>query len=151
MNTEILFSSKKQDWETPQYLYEQLDSQYHFDLDAAASHSNAKAPKYFTEEDDALQQDWGLYNSIFCNPPYSTKMQNEFVKKAYETYKKHNNTIVLLIPARTGTWRWHKYIFGKARIDFLEGRLHFETNGNRHKINAPFDSAIVVYGDLNNK
>ncbi|MBO0445574.1 phage N-6-adenine-methyltransferase [Enterococcus ureilyticus] len=146
MKNKALFTSDKQDWETPQELFDQLNSKYHFDLDAAASHGNAKLPKYVTAEDDALSQEWGEYSSIFCNPPYETKSQNAFIKKAYDTHQEFGNTIVLLIPARTGTMRWHKYIFGKAEINFLEGRLHFETNGVRHKINAPFDSAVVVYG-----
>jgi hypothetical protein len=54
MNTDLHFSSNKQDWETPKDLFDRLNSKYHFDLDAAASHQNAKLPNYFTVEDDAL-------------------------------------------------------------------------------------------------
>ncbi|MHC5215413.1 DNA N-6-adenine-methyltransferase [Enterococcus sp. LJL128] len=149
MKTELHFSSKKQDWETPQQLFNKLNEKYHFDLDAAASKENAKLENYFTEEDDSLVQDWGSYNSIFCNPPYETKLQNAFVKKAYEEHQKNGNTIVLLLPARVETKRWHQYIFGKTEIQFLEGRLRFENKGVPHPHNAPFPCAIVVYeGDL---
>jgi len=145
MNNKALFTSNKQDWETPQELFDQLNNKYHFDLDAAASHGNAKLPKYFTAEDDALSKEWGEYSSIFCNPPYETKLQKEFIKKAYETHQKHGNTIVLLIPARVETKRWHQYIFGKAEIEFIAGRLKFEVNGVKSKEPAPFPSALVVY------
>lgn len=146
MKNKALFTSNKQDWETPKDLFDCLNSKYHFDLDAAASHQNAKLPNYFTADDDALQQDWGSYKSIFCNPPYEAKLQEGFIKKAYETHLRHGNTIVLLIPARVETKRWHEYIFGKAQIEFIAGRLKFEVDGVRSKEPAPFPSAIVIYG-----
>lgn len=53
-----LFTSNKDDWETPQSFFDQLNSKYHFSIDLAASDSNHKCARYFTEKDDALQQDW---------------------------------------------------------------------------------------------
>lgn len=35
MNTEVMFSSDKSCWETPRALFEQLDAEFHFTLDAA--------------------------------------------------------------------------------------------------------------------
>ena len=57
---------------------------------------------------------------------------------------KNRGAIVLLIPARTDTSYWHDYIFGKAEIKFLRGRLKFEVNG-KSKYAAPFPSALVIY------
>ena len=53
------FSSQKDDWETPQELFDQLDRMFHFTLDAASSDENAKCKKHFTAEDDGLKQNWG--------------------------------------------------------------------------------------------
>lgn len=47
----------------------------------------------------------------------------------------------MLIPARTDTKAFHEFIYGKAEIRFIRGRLHF----NGLKVNAPFPSMIVVY------
>lgn len=47
----------------------------------------------------------------------------------------------MLIPARTDTRVFHKYIYGKAEIRFLRGRLKFGGS----KWNAPFPSMVVVY------
>lgn len=140
-----LISSERQNWETPQDLFEKLDQEFKFDLDAMADKSNSKKDVFFSKEQDSLKQDWAAYNSIFCNPPYKTKIQNEVIKKAHETNKEHGNTIVLLIPARTDTKRWHEYIFGKAEIRFLQGRLRFEVNGVPCENPAPFPSAIVIF------
>lgn len=62
-----MFSSDKSDWETPRILFNELNRQYHFTLDAAASHTNHKVDRYFTADDDGLVQDWGG-ETVFCNP-----------------------------------------------------------------------------------
>lgn len=47
----------------------------------------------------------------------------------------------MLLPARTDTKVFHEYIYGKAEIRFIRGRVKF---GNS-KYNAPFPSMIVIY------
>lgn len=51
----------------------------------------------------------------------------------------------MLIPARTDTRWFHDYIYGKAEIRFIKGRLRF----NDGKQGAPFPSMIVIYGNQN--
>ncbi len=63
----VMFSSDKSDWETPQSLYFDLDSEFHFTLDAAASDENHKCRDYFTAETDGLSHDWGGANRL-CEP-----------------------------------------------------------------------------------
>lgn len=144
--TDLHFSSKKEDWETPKELFLELHQRFGFDLDAAASEQNAKLEKYYTKEDDALLQKWE--GNVFCNPPYKRGgTLFKWVSKAYEEYKRDpNRVIVLLIPARTETKYFHDLIFGKATVEFLKGRLKFEIDGIPHPHNAPFPSAIVIYG-----
>ena len=136
-------SSNKDDWETPQALFEKLHNRYNFTIDVAATDENAKLDNYFTVKEDALQQDWK--GRAFCNPPYGREIRH-WVKKAYEeSLKPHNELVVVLIPSRTDTAYWHDYIFGKAtNIDFLKGRLKFEVNGVA-KDPAPFPNAIILY------
>lgn len=145
MKNRQLFTSNKQDWETPQKMFDELNEEFKFDLDAMANESNAKCMNYFSEETDSLKQDWSKFKSIFINPPYKSDIQTATIKKAYETSKEHGNTIVLLIPARTDTARWHDYIFGKAEVRFIRGRLTFEVNGQPYKDPATFPSAVVIY------
>ena len=59
MKTETMFSSEKDYWETPQSLFNALDSEFHFTIDVAASDQNAKCKRYYTKESDGLQKDWG--------------------------------------------------------------------------------------------
>ena len=47
------------DWGTPQDLFDRLSEEFGgFDLDVCANAENAKCPRYFTEKDDGLSQDW---------------------------------------------------------------------------------------------
>lgn len=55
----VHFMSEKNDWETPQALFDELNSEFNFTLDAAASDQNHKLPRYYTQENDGLSQDWG--------------------------------------------------------------------------------------------
>ena len=66
-------SSEKMDWGTPQALFDALDEEFSFNLDAAANDHNAKCGMYLTQEDDALAQpSWPVPrgSSVWLNPPY---------------------------------------------------------------------------------
>ena len=59
MNTDVMFSSKSDNWATPQAFFDELNGEFHFDLDAAANERNHKCDRYFTKEVDGLSQEWG--------------------------------------------------------------------------------------------
>ncbi len=135
----VHFSSKSNEWTTPQYLFDELNEEFNFTLDPCATDENAKCSKYFTIEDDGLSKDWSN-DVVFMNPPYGREIK-KWIKKAYEE-SLNGATVVCLIPARTDTMYWHDFIFDKADdIRFLKGRLKFGNSKN----SAPFPSAIVVY------
>ena len=54
MNTELMFSSKSDLWETPQDLFDELDKEFHFNLDVCALPENTKCAAYYTPEMDGL-------------------------------------------------------------------------------------------------
>lgn len=54
-----MYTSKSDEWETPDALFQDLDREFHFDLDACASDDNHKCERYFTIEHDGLSQNWG--------------------------------------------------------------------------------------------
>jgi phage N-6-adenine-methyltransferase len=131
-----LFSSATDQWETPQWLFDRLNDQYHFELDVCALPENAKCDRYFTPEQDGLQQEWT--GVCWMNPPYGRKI-GKWVRKAYESAQQ-GATVVCLLPARTDTAWWHDYVM-HGEITFLRGRLKFGNSKN----SAPFPSAIVVF------
>ena len=140
MNKDLMFSSKSNEWDTPQDFYDKLNKEFGFNLDPCSTHDNTKCKKHFTQEEDGLLQDWGGH-IVFMNPPYGRNI-HKWVQKAYEESKKPDTTVVCLIPARTDTSYWHDYIFGKAAdIRFIRGRLKFGNSKNA----APFPSAVIVF------
>ncbi len=139
MNTDLMFSSETDLWSTPQELFDRLNTEFNFNLDPCANKENHKCEKFFTEKEDGLLQDWGGYN-VFCNPPYGRKIK-KWVQKAHDESKKENTLIVMLLPARTDTSYFHDYIYNKAEVRFLRGRLKF----GGHKNTAPFPSAVVIF------
>ena len=129
MKNKALFTSYRQDWRTPKKLLESLEKEFGKMFDPCPS--NAKF--------NGLVIDWEEVN--FVNPPYDSKIQDKWIKKCYEEWKK-GKTIILLIPARTDTYRWHDYIFPYAtEIRFLKGRLKFDEGGGT----ATFPSAIIIF------
>lgn len=140
--TKGLFSSNTDLWATPQDFFDKLNEEFNFTLDPCALPENAKCDKFFTPEDDGLKQDWTGHH-VFCNPPYGSAIKH-WVKKCYDEAQK-GTLVVMLIPARTDTSYFHDYIYHKAEIRFVRGRLKF--GGAAH--GAPFPSMIVIYNKEN--
>ncbi len=144
MIAKTLYSSKHDDWGTPQVLFDRLHEIYDFQLDAAASPRNAKCPRFFTTKDDALTKSWLEYQRIWLNPPYGRNI-GDWMKKAFEESRR-GALVVCLVHARTDTRWWHNWVESKAQVTFLKGRLKF-TRGENSEIaqSAPFPSVLVVY------
>ena len=81
--------------------------------------------------------------AVFCNPPYGREI-GKWVQKAFEEAR-GGYPIVLLIPARTDTAYFHDYIYGKAEIRFVRGRLRFTDDDGNAADPAPFPSMVVIY------
>ena len=59
-----LFSSNSNEWATPQAFFDELNAEFHFNLDPCSTHENAKCDRHFTVEDDGLSRDWGGVQSV---------------------------------------------------------------------------------------
>ena len=142
-NISPLMTSNRNDWETPQKLFDELNEEFNFTLDPCSSHKNAKCKKHYTIEEDGLKQTW-TSEVVFCNPPYGREI-GKWVKKAYDEWKHHGATVVMLIPARTDTTYFHEYIYKRAELRFVKGRIKFEINGDNFGGCSTFPSMIVVF------
>ena len=139
MITEALFSSKTDNWATPQNFFDELNKEFHFTLDPCADEKNHKCEKFFTRKENGLLHDWSG-ESVFVNPPYGREIYN-WVEKSYWEGHKENTIVVLLIPARTDTKYFHDFILNRSEIRFIKGRLKFGDSDN----SAPFPSMVVVF------
>jgi len=137
-------TSKTDLWATPQSLFDKLHAEFSFDLDVAADASNHKCARYFTEEQNGLDQDWSGAR-IWCNPPYG-RVIADFVRKGYEaTINGKAQLAVYLVPVRTDTKWFHDFVLpsidnGMAEVRFIKGRVKFGDS----KVGAPFPSMVIV-------
>lgn len=133
----VHFSSKSDEWPTPQWLFDALDAEFGFTLDPCSTDENAKCRIHFTREQNGLVHDWSGA-SVFMNPPYGRQI-GLWMGKAYDSAAA-GSTVVCLVPARTDTDWWHRYAM-KGEIRLFRGRIKFQ--GAEHA--APFPSALIVF------
>lgn len=117
----VLFSSNSDEWATPQEFFNSINKEFEFDLDPCATQENHKCDKYYTIEEDGLSNKW--------------------VEKAFRESKEDNTLVVMLIPSRTDTKYFHNFIYKRAEIRFVKGRLKFGDSNN----SAPFPSMLVIF------
>lgn len=137
----ILFSKDKNDWETPDDLFQTLNEVFDFSLDCAASPHNTKCLYARTS---ASSKEWTAEGetALWLNPPYSpSKLCKELCSDTILKAKTENIPAVLLIPARTDTVLWQKTIFKECKyVFFFSGRIKFV--GGQHT--ATFPSALCI-------
>ena len=149
MITSGLYTSNDQTWGTPQSLFDELNKEFNFTLDPCCVKETAKCDKYYTPSENGLIQDWSK-DIVFVNPPYGREI-NKWVEKCYNECV-NGSRVVMLIPARTDTSYFHKFIYPFSldhsgqiitEIRFLKGRVKFVKNGESGP--APFPSMIVIF------
>ena len=136
-----LLTSTNQDWRTPLDIYEGLNKEFNFDFDPCPNHSLF----------DGIKQEWGQRN--YVNPPYTTKIQNAFVEKAYKE-SLNGKLSVLLIPVRTSSIRWQTWILNKENVEirFVSKRIKFlGADGQPSKSVATFCSAVIIFRPIDAK
>ena len=82
MNIDVMFSSKTDQWATPQKFFDELNNEFNFVLDAAADESNHKCEQYYSKQDDGLNQSWQIGGNAYCNPPYGREI-GKWVQKGF--------------------------------------------------------------------
>ncbi len=171
-NTAVIHSSASDEWETPQPLYDELNKEFYFQLDPCCTVKTQKAPagygldtnfcgdtKVHTRQ-NGLEVNWYQkgFRRSFVNPHYS--QIGKWVAKCHAEMC-NGCMSVMLIPGRTGTSWWHKYMPNAYEIREIEGRVYFkgiikvpgqpkDTPKDQIKYEmgiapAPFDSVVVVF------
>ena len=136
--------SERDSWATPPFIFHWLDDAFIFDVDLAASHKNKKCERYFTVDDDALNNDWHGFDSKtgFCNPPYSNI--SPWINKAIQE-SKLGFTTVMLIPTPNGESYYNDVFENATEIVFITGRLSFIAADGKPKSGNPKGSCVVIF------
>lgn len=151
-----------------------------FTLDVCATKENSKCPSFYGLDVglDGLKADWSVnaipgpkcwMNPIYSEPEHPCKAkctkkrcltrghcldvykpgQIDWITKAYNEAMK-GCTVCMLLPARTDTTAFHRFIWDQTTnrpyewvkaIEFIKGRIKFEGAEN----SAPFPSMIIIF------
>ncbi len=143
----IARGKSKQDYPTPWDFIHACEKKFNGSIafDLAASDVNAKAPSYYTEADNALNQNWHRlpldwwHQRLWLNPPFDNIAP--WAKKCAEEGAK-GARILFLTPASVGSNRFRDYVHGVARVYALNGRIQFVGAEDPY----PKDCILSVFG-----
>lgn len=146
--------AKQTNWGTPPDLFDKLARNFGpFDLDpcgAAGNYVSESCGTYYHSASSGLVHPWR--GRVFMNPPYGRGLLDWVVKATTEVYMGNAERVVALLPVRTDTRWWQRYVgegFGRGidgrpmvrEVRFMRGRLHFVGA----TAPAPFSSVIIIW------
>lgn len=120
----------------PEYIQLARKTMGNIELDPASSKEAndcfVKANRIWTVQDDGLAQSW-LSQTIWMNPPYSSRGAYEFARKfAEECELGHINQSVVLVNSATGTRAFRYLLDNSDAICFCNKRIQFiDPSGKR--------------------
>ena len=133
-------------FETPIYIYNQLNEVYNFTLDVACTSINKKCVEgyMFDKGLDSLLLSW-KNERCFCNPPFSQKA--EFIRKAHDEVLGNGCPLcVMILPLNSmDSKAFHEYIFGKFSYEILQGRISFVDPCTGRPKKGNNSGSVIVY------
>lgn len=123
------FGEKQDDVETPDWLLQFVKATWPIDHDpcplGARNGLDRNVP-------------WGSFN--YVNPPYSNVAG--FMERAVEEFTQRGNSSVFLVPVRTNTKYWQRYVYPYAtNLYFFDRRIKFKNYDNY----LPIPLCFVVF------
>jgi site-specific DNA-methyltransferase (adenine-specific) len=136
------YNGNGREWATPPEVFQPLDDEFRFTVDACATRENAKVSRFWTEADDGLSKDW-TSERVWLNPPYGREIYS-WTKKARTSGAE---VVVGLLPASCDLAWWHNDVLPAAEVRYLRGRVRFLTGGP-YRASGFFASVIVIWRTL---
>lgn len=106
-------TKRSDEWQTPAWLFEELNKEFNFDIDLCATAENSKCDSYC--ENYLIQNIKGC-RSAFMNPPYSNP--KPFIEKAWEDSK--HCKIVCLVKCDPSTRWWSTFWLYSSIFGYLD-------------------------------
>lgn len=134
-------------YQTPTWLYEQIDNQYNIFTDPCTFPSNPlKTQIFYTEETDGCDfRKWK--GNVYINPPYFKEDLEKWTREAalYALFNPQR-VVVMLVPCKTEQF-WFQNLLGRSFVKFyfIKDRLKFENT--KHCVT--FSSMLVIFNDKN--
>lgn len=136
MGAKLQGTSKNDEIQTPDELYQRLHRAFRFDYDAFASHENTKVAKHFSTREGTFETFSGVPRlcsaetgfeypwtdlHVYSNPPYSLLMQ---AVAKFEEEVERAAWIAMLVKVDTST-RWYQRLEECAIVQPLKRRVKY--------------------------
>lgn len=130
---------RRDDWQTPPYVFDLIASHYTFAMDLAASSVNSKCRDFYCELEDSLRKNWDV-GLCWLNPPFSKAKQ--FFTKA-----KGHKLIAIYKAANLETVLWQDIILPHCDwVCFIKRRVNYLNHMGVPSTGVTFGSALIGYG-----
>ena len=141
------------EWETPQDLFDKLDKEFNFKVDACANEGNAKCDLYLKDASKRWDSIPNVNSSMFCNPPYSRGKTGPILKRAWEASE--YTTVVCLVLTRVLSCKYFdfldhhngenhtRYWVTGLEVRHLSRRVKF-TNPHRESSSPNFECCLLI-------
>jgi phage N-6-adenine-methyltransferase len=124
---------------TPQEWWEALNARWEFDLDVAADDKNHKCERYFTIDDNALEQEWT--GRVWCAPPWDEPELYQWVEKAHDEYASGRAEMVMvLLPERLDAKWFARY--SQSAVVLIPTEIPYDIPDG-YEVEQPF---LMVWG-----
>lgn len=163
-----LHSSKEANWRTPKPMFDRLDAEFAFGVDAAASGKDCCdqwfGPGSVTAVDGLTCSWWDLIvgdPTVFLNPPYSRELGlpiEPWIEKCY-VEARAGCTVVAILPHAVQTKWFQRYVWGitpnkelyvwegfaATEVRQIPHRVTFEHPDGTTRHNAPGNTCVVIW------
>ena len=146
-----LSDDMKNSWGTDPVIFNAMNKEFNFSLDAAANDKNHKVDWYLTKEDDSLSMCWEIAiqdhasvkdTAVWINPPYGKGLIKAFMQKCIKE-KAKGVTSVLLVPATLDAQWLPINEISEIRM-ITGGRLSFYHPETNKKVNGNTKGSMFV-------
>jgi len=150
-----LDADMKNSWGTDPVIFNAMNKEFNFGLDAAANKDNHKCKWYLTKETNSLTLNWAdsmdrydrtypvkINRTVWINPPYGKGLIKQFMQKCIEQ-KELGVTSVLLVPATLDAQWLPINEISEIRI-VTGGRLSFYHPETNKKVNGNTKGSMFV-------
>lgn len=146
--------TKSDSYNTPDYIFDQLNDIYNFTLDAACTRDNCKIPEQKRLMDierndnfNSLHLCWAG-ERVFLNPPFSEK--DMWIRESIDKVERKSHgcpIVVLILPLNSMSNKvFHDYIIKRGyEYEILENRISFLDDETKEPVKGNNTGTVIVY------